>query len=334
MEGRHPPASPSPGPLLIEDASVSTTIATSPAAPLSFQPKKHSLWQRILRARYYYMLLLPCFILLGVFCYYPAILALWGSIFTLDYGRSGEFVGLQNFRELFNDPVFIKSVKNVTLLTIFGTVTAVTVPIFVAEWIFRLKSDRAQYIYRILMVWPAIVPGLVTLLLWQFIYDPYYGLLNALLKWVGLDEWATKAWLADPDLALYALMGTAFPFVGGIGVLIYLAGLQSIPVDIYDAAKLDGASGFRQFLTIDLPLIKGQIRLNLVLSIIAGLQALTGPLVLTGGGPVNATMVPGLYMYQQAFTYGRLGYASAIGVVIFIAVLVLTILNMTLFKDD
>jgi ABC-type sugar transport system permease subunit len=306
--------------------------ATSTLTP-AFRPRKRSLWQRIVRARFYYLLLLPCFIMLGLFSYYPAFLALWGSIFTLDYGRSGEFVGLQNFRELFNDPTFVTSVRNVLLLTLFGTVTAVTIPIFVAEWIFRLRSDRAQYWYRIIMVWPAIVPGLVTLLLWQFIYDPYYGLLNAMLGAVGLDEWATKAWLADPDLALYALMGSAFPFVGGIGVLIYLAGLQSISIEIYDAAKLDGASGFKQFLTIDLPLIKGQIRLNIVLSIIAGLQALTGPLVLTNGGPVDSTMVPGLYMYQQAFTYGRLGYASAIGVVVFIAVFVLTVMNMTLFRD-
>jgi raffinose/stachyose/melibiose transport system permease protein len=309
-----------------------TMQATSTLTP-AFRPRKRSLWQRIVRARFYYLLLLPCFIMLGLFSYYPAFLALWGSIFTLDYGRAGEYVGLQNFRELFDDPTFITSIRNVLLLTLFGTVTAVTIPIFVAEWIFRLRSDRAQYWYRIIMVWPAIVPGLVTLLLWQFIYDPYYGLLNAMLGAVGLDEWATKAWLADPDLALYALMGSGFPFVGGIGVLIYLAGLQSISIEIYDAAKLDGASGFKQFLTIDLPLIKGQIRLNIVLSIIAGLQALTGPLVLTNGGPVDSTMVPGLYMYQQAFTYGRLGYASAIGVVVFIAVFVLTVMNMTLFRD-
>jgi raffinose/stachyose/melibiose transport system permease protein len=89
----------------------------------------------------------------------------------------------------------------------------------------------------------------------------------------------------------------------------------------------------RQFLTIDLPLIRGQIRLNLVLSIITGLQALTGPLVLTNGGPVDTTLVPGLYMYELAFTYGRLGYASAIGVYVFVAVFVLTVLNLTLFKD-
>ena len=308
-----------------------TLQATSVAVP--YRPRKATLWRRIVKARYYYFLLLPCFILLILFSYYPAFLALWGSIFTLDYGRDGEFIGLQNFTNLLSDVRFTTSVRNVVLLTIFGTITAITIPVFVAEWIFRLKSDRAQYWYRIIMVWPAIVPGLVTLLLWKFIYDPYYGLLNALLNAVGLDQWADKAWLADPDLALYALMFSSFPFVGGIGVLIYLAGLQSISIEIYDAAKIDGASGMRQFLTIDLPLIKGQIRLNMVLSIIGGLQALTGPLVLTNGGPVDATLVPGLYMYELAFTYGRLGYASAIGVYVFIAVLVLTILNMKLFRD-
>lgn len=303
-----------------------------PATP-TYTIRKRSLWERIVRARYYYLLLTPCFLLLIVFNYYPAFLALWGSIFTLDYGREGEFVGLQNFRELWSDPTFRLSVKNVVLLTAFGTVTAVTVPVVVAEWIFRLRSDRAQYIYRIIMVWPAIIPGLVTLLLWQFIYDPYDGLLNQILAWVGLDRWSNEAWLADPDLALYALMFSGFPFVGGIGVLIYLAGLQGISSEIFDAAALDGAGGFRRFLTIDLPLIKGQIRLNLVLSIIGGLQTIVGPLVLTGGGPIDSTMVPGLHMYEQAFTYGRLGYASAIGVVIFVAVFALTLLNLTLFKD-
>jgi ABC-type sugar transport system permease subunit len=304
-----------------------------PFAAPTYTIRTRSLWERIVRARYCYLLLVPCFTLLVIFNYYPAILALWGSIFTLDYGREGEYVGLQNFREMFNDPTFRASVRNVTALTVFGTVTAVTVPVVVAEWIFRLKSQRAQYFYRIIMVWPAIVPGLVSLLLWQFIYDPNAGLLNALLDFVGLDQWATKAWLADPDLALYALMGSSFPFVGGIGVLIYLAGLQSISTEIFDAAALDGAGGIRRFFSIDLPLIKGQIRLNLVLSIITGLQTIVGPLVLTKGGPVDATMVPGLYMYQQAFTYGRLGYASAIGVVVFIAVFVLTVMNMTLFRE-
>jgi raffinose/stachyose/melibiose transport system permease protein len=309
------------------DAALAAT-----ALPRARPAHTRSLWQRILRARYYYLLLTPCFALLALFNYYPAFLALYGSIFTIDYGREGEFVGLENFREMWRDPTVRESVRNVVALTVFGAITATTVPVVVAEWIFRLKSQRAQYLYRIIMVWPAIIPGLVTLLLWQFIYDPTFGLLNYLLGHVGLDS-LKHAWLADPDLALYALMGSSFPFVGGIGVLIYLAGLQDIPSELFDAAALDGATGLRRFFSIDLPLIKGQIRLLLVLAIIDGLQSIVGPLVLTRGGPVDSTMVPGLYMYQEAFTYGRLGYASAIGVVVFIAVFSLTLLNLTLFKD-
>ncbi len=304
----------------------------APALPLARPTHTRSLWQRILRARYYYLLLTPCFALLIIFSYYPAILALYGSIFTIDYGREGEFVGLDNFREMWRDPTVRESVGNVVALTVFGAITAITVPVIVAEWIFRLKSQRAQYFYRIIMVWPAIIPGLVTLLLWQFIYDPNFGPLNYILGQLGLESWQ-RAWLADPDIALYALMGSSFPFVGGIGVLIYLAGLQDIPSELFDAAELDGASGLRRFFTIDLPLIKGQIRLLLVLAVIDGLQSIVGPLVLTRGGPVDRTMVPGLYMYQEAFNYGRLGYASAIGVVVFIAIFSLTLLNLTLFKD-
>lgn len=296
-------------------------------------PRKHTLWRRVLRARYYYLLLVPTFALILIFEYYPAFLALYGSVFNIDYGISGTFIGLKNFAQLFSDSTFISSVWHVLALTLFGTITAVTVPVAVAEWIFGLRSQRAQYIYRILMVWPAIVPGLVTLLIWQFIYDPDSGLLNSILNAVGLHAWAQNAWLGDPNLALYALMGTSFPFVSSIAVLIYLAGLQSISRELFDAAAVDGASGLRRFFSIDVPLIRGQLKLNLVLSIITGLQSFIGPLVLTNGGPVDATMVPGLYMYNQAFEYGHLGYASAIGVLIFLAVLILTVLNLTFLRE-
>jgi raffinose/stachyose/melibiose transport system permease protein len=217
-------------------------------------------------------------------------------------------------------------------LTIFGVITAVTVPVIVAEWIFWLQSKRAQYFYRILMIWPAIVPGVVTILIWQFIYDPYAGVLNSILRAVGLSGLAQN-WLGDPRIALYSVMGSAFPFIGGVTVLIYLAGLQSISNEIFDAAAIDGAHGVRRFFTIDLPLIMGQIKLNLVLAIIGGVQNFAGILILTNGGPAGATEVPGLYMYNVAFQYGKIGYASAIGVLIFLCILVLTFLNMRYLRE-
>lgn len=294
--------------------------------------RERTLVQRVVRARYIYLMLVPCFVLLGIFAYYPAFSALYGSFFNFDYGLSARFLGLKNFADLATDPIFLGSLWNVVQLALFGVITTVSVPVAVAEWIFRLRSQRAQYVYRILMIWPAVVPEVVGTLIWQYVYDPDAGLLNNFLKAIGHPEWA-QAWLANPSIALYAIMGAGFPFIGGAAVLIYLAGLQSISSEVLDAASIDGASGLRRFWSIDLPLIKGQIKLNIVLALITGMQVFIGPLLLTNGGPMNATNVPILYMYQEAFTYGRFGYASAIGVVVFLAVLILTVVNLKVFRE-
>jgi raffinose/stachyose/melibiose transport system permease protein len=309
-------------------------VAATPSgqAALTVVARERSLLQRIVRARLYYLLLVPTFLLLLIFNYYPAFLAIYESVFKVDYGLSGVFIGLTNYITLFQDPEFLATIPRVVQLTIFGVITAVTVPVIVAEWIFWLQSKRAQYFYRILMIWPAIVPGVVTILIWQFIYDPYAGVLNSILRAVGLSGLAQN-WLGDPRIALYSVMGSAFPFIGGVTVLIYLAGLQSISNEIFDAAAIDGAHGVRRFFTIDLPLIMGQIKLNLVLAIIGGVQNFAGILILTNGGPAGATEVPGLYMYNVAFQYGKIGYASAIGVLIFLCILVLTFLNMRYLRE-
>jgi raffinose/stachyose/melibiose transport system permease protein len=295
-------------------------------------PQRRSLFRRIVRARMYYLLLAPSVLLLLIFNYYPAFLAFYDSLFKVDYGLNGVFIGLANFINLFKDPEFLGTIPRVLQLTVFSAVTVITVPVIVAEWIFRLQSKRAQYFYRILMIWPAIVPGVVTILIWQFIYDPYSGLLNALLRFLGLGS-LTQDWLGDPNIALYSVMGSSFPFVGGIAVLIYLAGLQSISSEVFDSAAMDGAHGIRRFFSIDLPLIIGQIKLNLVLAIISSVQNFAGILILTNGGPANATEVPGLYMYKVAFQYNEIGYASAIGVLIFLCILVLTFLNMRYLRE-
>jgi ABC-type sugar transport system permease subunit len=294
--------------------------------------REPTLWRRLARARLYYLMLVPCFALLLTFSYYPAVSAVYDSFFVFDYGLPSHFIGLTNFTDLFGDPVFLGAIWHVFELTVFGVITGVTVPLAVAEWIFRLRSQRSQYIYRILMIWPAVVPEVVGLLIWQFIYDPDSGALNSFLQAIGHPEW-TQAWLANPDLALYALMFSAFPFVGGAAVLIYLAGLQGISKEVFDAASIDGASARRRFWSIDLPLIRGQIKLNMVLAILTGMQAFIGSLLLTNGGPLNATNVPILYMYQEAFTYGKFGYASAIGVLVFLAVFLLTFINLKVMRE-
>lgn len=282
----------------------------------------------IWRYRYGYLFVLPTMILLCIFNYYPAFSGLYHSLFDWAVGGESKFIGLRNFIEIITDRNFQTSVINVTKLTIWNLlVPTLIIPIFVAELIYNLHSQRAKYIYRVLVITPMVIPGIVNLLIWQFIYDADYGLLNTILKGIGLGH-LTRSWLGDPNTALYAIMAMGFPWIGGTTVLIYLAGLMNIPSSVFDAALIDGVIGLRRFFSIDLPLITSQIKLNVILSLIGTIQGYGTMLVLTGGGPGTSTLVPGLYMYQAAFNYGRMGFASAVGVILFIVILFLTILNM------
>jgi len=293
-----------------------------------------SLWRRIMRYKHAYLMILATFALLLLFNYYPAFSGLYNAFFRYDVGLEPEFVGFDNFIRLFTkDDIFIDSIGNVAFLTVWNVFKALTFPFIVAELIFGLSNPKHKYFYRLAIIVPIVVPGMVNLLLWQFIYDGTHGALNALLAAIGKPEWQ-RAWLGDPKVALYAVTFMGFPWVGGINVLIYLAGLQSITNEIIDSAKIDGCTGARRIWYIDMPLIKGQFKFMLITSIMGGLQGWSGMFVMTGGGPGTATMVPGLWLYNNAFFWGRMGYASAIGMVIFIVIMILTVINMRAIRSS
>jgi raffinose/stachyose/melibiose transport system permease protein len=193
--------------------------------------------------------------------------------------------------------------------------------------IFHLKSKRMQYIYRVLFVIPVVVPGIVMFMIWSFIYDPNVGVLNTLLKTLGL-EGIIQNWLGDPNVALYALMFVGFPFVVPFNLLIFFAGLQSISESVYESAKLDGITKVRRFFQIEIPLVMGQVKLILILTVIQLLQNVTLPLVMTNGGPGYSSYVPGLYMYFLAFQNGEFGLGMAVSMIIFVIVLILTWIQM------
>src|SRR5207249_5826686 len=133
--------------------------------------------------------------------------------------------------------------------------------------IFNLRSERIRYFYRVLFVVPMVVPWIVIVLVWRFLYDPMDGPINHVLDAMGLHQ-LTHAWLAEPQTALVAVMFVGFPFVAGLNLLIYLAGLDNISSEVIDSATLDGAVGWRRFLRVDIPLIVGQIKLIVILTII------------------------------------------------------------------
>jgi ABC-type sugar transport system permease subunit len=298
-----------------------------------------------------YFFVLPSLVAVGVFAYFPAVSAVYHSFFDWSGGDTMQFIGLANFKRAFGDEVLWGSFKTVSILIIFNIFKMIP-SIMLAVLIHRIKSDRWQYLYRVMLVVPMIVPSLVTLFIWKFFLDPNLGVLNNLLDVSGLKSllvwldhlfgWnlffanAPIGWLSQPELILPSLFIWGFPWIGAVGVLIYLSGLQSISQEVYEAAELDGVGPFNKFLYIELPLILTQVRLSLVLLVIATLQGYGLQLLLLGdsGGGGGRGMVPGLWMYNKAFVAGEFGYACAIGMLLFVFILSLTYLNNKYVRVD
>ena len=286
-------------------------------------------WRNTLTA---WLFLVPTFILLFLFSYYPAVSALYHSLtnWTGLYPAE-DFLLLENFQELISDRTVRASMNNMAIVMVWSLFSSVIPALLVAVMIDSLRSDRAQYWYRLLFVAPIVVPLVVTLNVWSFIYDPDIGLVKTIFDANGW-ELQTRM-LGDPRYAIFFLVAIGFPWVSGVNVLIFLAGLQAIDQEIRDSAQLDGATGFRRFLYIDLPLLLGQIKLIGILAVINGIQGFHAQFILTRGGPGYATMVPGMWMYIQGYNYYRMGYSSAIGSVMFILILMLSMFILQRFRS-
>ena len=292
-----------------------------------------------------YLFMVPSLLLVLTFAYFPAASAVYHSFFIWHGGNAKQFVGLKNFRDAFQDATLWSSFATVGVL-IAANIVKLIPSIGLAVLVHRLKNDKSQYLYRVLLVVPMIVPGLVTLFIWKSFFDPNFGLINRLLDFTHLKgllvavdanvlHWGVfrdgipVGWLSQPRLIVPALILWGFPWIGAVGVLIYLAGLQAIGTEVYEAAGLDGAGSWQLFKSIELPLIASQVRLTLVLLIIGTLQGFGLQFLLLGanGGAGARGMTPGLWMYNRAFIAGDFGYACAIGMLLFVFILLLTFLN-------
>jgi raffinose/stachyose/melibiose transport system permease protein len=277
------------------------------------------------------LLILPALLALAVFRYYPVASAVWHSLFAWNGFTAGRFTGLENYRQLLADPLMGAATLNILVYIGIRVALNLAFPLVAAVLIFHLGPTRASSAYKALFTVPLAVPLMVVLLVWKFIYNPNDGILNVALRAVGLGG-LTRDWLGGFDTALAAISALGFPWVTGIGIagfgmLLYLAGLQGIPSELFDAAAVDGVSAPRRFFRLELPLIAPQLWLVALLTVINTLQSYVPVMVLTMGGPGTASMVPGLYLYLNAFSYDRFGYACAIGVLMAAALAVLAYLH-------
>lgn len=321
-----------------------------------------------------YIMIAPTVLLLCVFSYYPFVSALGFAFYRWPYiTQPPEFAGLDNFRAMLSDAVLWKSFGNMAVLLVADVLKVLCITTLVAELIFSLRSPRLAQFYRTALVLPMVVPGIVGLYIWQSFYMYDGGLINQLIwmverssfhhwllssswypAWRGLSaeaarqivaQWPpppdvlqsitlARAWLGDPSTALGAFIFMGFPWCGGVAVLIVLAGLYSIPQDIFDCARVDGIGTLRRVFLIDIHLIAGQLKLLVVLSMLGSIQGFMAQMILTDGGPSDATLVPALHLIHHAFKYRNLGYGAAIAVLLFVIMLALTFINMRYIRSS
>lgn len=240
------------------------------------------------------------------------------------------FVGLENYRKLFEDPRFLRAVKN-TLTFMVGIPLGLGSGLSVA--LLLNTKVRGQAIYRTLFYIPVVTPLVVSSIIWKWVYQGDYGLLNYYLLKLGIIH-QKIVWLADPDLALPALI--IMMIWGGTGstMVIYLAGLQSIPEEMYDSAKVDGANALQRLFYITIPLLRPTTFFLFITSVIGTFQIFTEVYIMTNGGPLNRTTTIGYYLYTKAFRQLEMGYATAMAFVLFAMIFVFTLIQWKYTRGD
>jgi len=274
-----------------------------------------------------YLFLLPALAVLGIAVFYPAFQAFSLSFtqYDLDLTQAPQWVGLKNFQKLLNDKVFWQTIRN-TFLYLIGVVPIlVIVPLGLA--ILVNQKLRGIHWFRIAYYTPVIISMVVAGIAWKALYASD-GILNQLLKIVGFTDGIP--WLTSPDLALWSVMLVTIWKGLGYYMVIYLAGLQGIPVDLYEAAAIDGSDGWQKHWDITIPLMRPYLSLVAVISSISAMKVFEEVYIMTQGGPLNHSKTVVYYVYEKAFQDLEINYASAIGLVLFLFILILSIINLKL----
>jgi len=240
-----------------------------------------------------------------------------------------EYTGLNNYIRLFNDKTFLKSMGNTLIFLVIHIPLQIIVALFLAEILNQRIKLRGAF--RGAFFLPVIVSGVVVTILWQQLYGFDSGLLNRLLTGIGLGK---IGWLTDPDIAMASIAVMATWKNVGLYIILFLVGLQTVPVQYYEAADLEGATHLQKFFKITLPMINPTIFMVVILSTIGGFSLFIEPYVMTGGGPLNSTISAVLYIYKQGFFYYHMGYAATLGLFFALIILAVVMIQKKFIEKD
>jgi len=283
-----------------------------------------NLGKRMWKGRWGYFFILPALIPFLIFTVYPLVHGIWLSFLNAGVNRDRwRFIGLDNYIRLFTkDQAFLIGIKN-TFLFVFAVVpTAMIITLFIAVIIYPL-SQKTQTFFRVAFYMPVVSSGVILAMVWNVIFSREFGLLNGTLEALGifnLFNIEKIGWLAQTETALLSLSIVIISWSLGQPLILFLAGLASIPTELYEAARLDGATGWQQFIGITLPLLRPTVLFVLVTLTIAVFQVFVVVLLMTLGGPANATQTIVFRLYESAFRFFKFGYASAMAVVLMIII--------------
>jgi multiple sugar transport system permease protein len=283
--------------------------------------KKRNLNQRQKEAISFYLFISPWIIGFILFYLGPVVASFYFSLTNWDLLTPPKFIGMANYVKIFTrDPLFLQSLK----VTLVYTFTYVPLDLILGLLIALLlnRPIKGIGIFRTIFYLPSVLTGVAYVVMWMWIFNPQVGLINTLLKYIGITG---PRWLLDPKYALWALVLMSI-FQVGRSMVIYLAGLQDVPKELQEAASIDGANAWGRFWKITLPLLTPSILFNLIFGMIMTFQSFTNVYIATNGGPLDATLFYVLYLYQKAFSLLEMGYASALAWILFLMVLVLTII--------
>jgi multiple sugar transport system permease protein len=282
-----------------------------------------------------YFFIAPAVILLTVFSILPIFVALIISFTDIDLAGLADwsnisFVGLQNYKDIFGDPIFIKSIFNTLFYVVFGVPFVIICSLGIALLINFGKSPIFKA-FRAIFYMPSITNVVAIAVVWSYLYNPQYGLFNHILKLLHLPP---VPWLQDPTMAKISLIALALWRAIGVNMIIFLAALQGIPKMYYEAAQLDGANGWKQLTKITIPLLRHAIFFVSITTMIGWLQFFEEPFVMTDGGPLDSTTSVALFIYRNGFQLSKFGYAAAGSFILFIAIIIVTIIQFKLQKKE
>lgn len=306
--------------------------ATRSPAPTPTTRRKRGVWAEMRRQWSAYLFLAPTLVLFAVFT-----VAAVGYAFYLSFHQwnilepTKPFVGLDNYQRLVQDDRFAGSIVNTLLYTAVSVPATMALGLLIA--LLLNNPIRGRGLFRTLFYLPVITPLVIAAIIWKWVYNGDFGLLNYYLMQVGLIR-EPLLWLSDPNLAMPAVIGVSVWKSVGFAMVVYLAGLQAIPEDYYDAAKIDGADGLRRLRDITIPLLTPTTLFLAVISVLGALQVFTEIFIMTAGGPLRRTTTIVYNIYTTAFKNFDMGYAAAMAFGLFALMFAFTLVQMKVMRNE